>query len=188
MGPVRASGSESTVMFNYSQDYPFERTEGLDAPGLGLLPPVAPSNCPTSYAAAGAATDKHRVHRWVTAPMATGFVSTAESSLTYWTRTVDALSGTGKICVSLHRLDGSGAIVGSALTVPAPSHELSAWPLEASQLQFRFAHSAFTIPAGQRLMLTLSLSNTTLPGGIELLYDHPQYDTVLSVGTTTPIA
>ena len=36
-------------------------------------------------------------------------------------------------------------------------------------------------------MLTLSLANTSLPGGIELLYDHPTYDTVLSVGTTTPL-
>ena len=70
------------------------------------------------------------------------------------------------------------------------THKLSVWPTAAYQAQFAFDHDSatgFTVAAGERLMLTLSLTNATLPGGIELLYDHPQYDTVLQVGTTTPL-
>jgi hypothetical protein len=37
------------------------------------------------------------------------------------------------------------------------------------------------------VLLTLSLTESSLPGGIELLYDHPRYDSMLSVGTTTPL-
>jgi hypothetical protein len=186
MGPVRAPGSETTPMFNYSEDYPFVRTDGLAAPGLGLLPPLAANpSCPASYPAATALTDKHRVHRWLTAPMLATFTSTARSSLTFWTRTVDALAGGGQLCAALHRVDATGAVAAPALATA--THSIGTWPVEASQVQFAFDHTAFSIAAGQRLMLTLSLSNTTLPGGVELLYDHPTYDTVLSVGTTTPL-
>ena len=67
MGTTRAPGDDGTVMFNYSQDYPYARIGGSTAPGLGLLPPLpATPSCPTSYAAGTAAIDKHRVHRWVT--------------------------------------------------------------------------------------------------------------------------
>jgi hypothetical protein len=190
MGPVRAPGTESVAMFNYSTDYPFVRTEGELAPGLALLPPLpAFPSCPTSYTAALAAIEKHRVHRWVTRPMTAPFTATAatpESSLTYWTRTVDQLAGTGEICVRLDKVSSSGVVTKLA----DDTHKLSVWPTAAYQAQFAFDHDSatgFTVAAGERLMLTLSLTNATLPGGIELLYDHPQYDTVLQVGTTTPL-
>jgi type II secretory pathway pseudopilin PulG len=190
MGPVRAPGTETATMFNYSTDYPFVRTEAELAPGLGLLPPLPASpSCPTSYLLATAAIDRHRVHRWVTRPMTAAFTATAatpRSSLTYWTRTVDQLAGSGEICLALHKLSSTGA----ATALATGRHKLSVWPTEAYQAQFIFDHlsaTGFTVAAGERLMLTLSLTNDTLPGGVELLYDHPQYDTVLQVGTTTPL-
>jgi hypothetical protein len=190
MGPTRVTGLAGTVMHNYSQDYPWARTDGAAAPGLGLMPPlVSSASCPTSYGAATALLDKHRVHRWVTRPMPAAFTSTTRSTFTYWTRTVGALPGEGTICVALHKLDAAGAVVGGALATA--THRLSAWPLEATQISFRFDHagapSPFSLAVNERLMLTLSLANTSLLGGIELLYDHPTYDTVLSVGTTTPL-
>jgi hypothetical protein len=191
MGTTRTPGAGDDVMYNYSQDYPFARTGGSAAPGLALLPPlVASPSCPTTYGAVTAALDKHRVHRWVTPAMTTAFTGTTRSTLTFWTRTVDELAGEGTICVSLHKVSSAGAIVGSALATA--THRLSAWPVEANQISFAFNHAGatpapFSLAVGERLMLTLSLANTTLPGGIELLYDHPTYDTVLSVGTTTPL-
>jgi hypothetical protein len=191
MGTTRAPGDGTTVMFNYSEDYPFARTGGSSAPGLGLLPPLpASSSCPTSYTSLTAATDKHRVHRWVTPAMAATFTSTTRSTLTFWTRTIAGLTGEATICVSLHKVSSAGAIVGGALATA--THRLASWPVDANQVSFAFNHAgtppaAFSLTSGQRLMLTLSLANTSLIGGIELLYDHPTYDTVLSVGTTTPL-
>jgi hypothetical protein len=191
MGTTRAPGDATTLMYNYSQDYPYARIGGSSAPGLGLLPPLpASSSCPTSYAAVTAAIDKHRVHRWVTPEMPSTFTSTTRSTLTFWTRTVAGLTGEGTICVSLHKVSSAGAIVGGALATA--THRLASWPVDANQVSFAFNHAGtpaapFSLTSGQRLMLTLSLANTSLPGGIELLYDHPTYDTVLSVGTTTPL-
>jgi hypothetical protein len=192
MGPDRAPGTESDPLFNYSTDYPFARTDGLLAPGLGLLPPLpASASCPTSYLGALAATEKHRVHRWVTRPMSANFIATAatpRSSLIYWTRTVDQLEGVGRICARLDKVNSSGAITGP---LASGTHDpASPWPTEVYQRQFTFNHTntaGFTIAAGERLMLTLSLTNETLPGGVELFYDHSHYDTVLQVGTTTPL-
>jgi hypothetical protein len=189
MGPARTppnpDGTEPP-MFNYSQDYTFERTDDENAPGLALEPPT--SDCPTSYSAA---TDKHRVHRWLTAPMPPGgFTSTTRSAVTVWTRTVNAIAGPAKLCVAMHKVNASGSIIGGPLA--SATHELPGWPVEATQIAFAFNHAGtppatFSLAANERLLLTLSLASSSLPGGIELFYDHPTYDTVLSVGTTTPL-
>jgi hypothetical protein len=190
MGTARAPGTE-IVMHNYSQDYPFARTDGSAAPGLALLPPLAMSpTCPTSYGVATAAEDKHRVHRWLSQKMPATFTSTTQSAMAVWTRTVDALAGEATLCVAMHKVNGSGSVVGGALATA--TQRLSVWPVVATQIQFKFAHAGtppatFSLAANERILLTLSLANTSLPGGVELLYDHPTYDTVLSVGTTTPL-
>ena len=187
MGPARAPGSETAGMYNYSDDV--VRSNGADAPGLALFPPQSAS-CPADYAAAVAATEKHRVHRWVTRPMTTAFTATSatpRSSLTYWTEPADQSASGGELCVALHKVSSSGAVTGPLAT---GRHRLPAWHDQADQVQFAFDHvspSGFTIAAGERLMLTLSLTNDTPAGGIELYYDHSQYDTVLNVGTTTPL-
>jgi hypothetical protein len=187
MGPPRTppnpDGTEP-AMFNYSQDYPFTRTNGLNAPGLALEPPLpAGTNCPITYSAA---TEKHRVHRWLTAPMPAPFTGTTRgSAMTVWTRTVNAQAGEATLCVAMHRVNAAGAVVGGPLATA--THRIASWPLDAAQIGFAFNHSAFSLATTDRLLLTLSLANTSLPGGIELLYDHPTYDTVLSVGTTTPL-
>jgi type II secretory pathway pseudopilin PulG len=191
MGTTRAPGTSTTVMYNYSQDYPFARTGGADAPGLGLLPPlVATPSCPTSYGALTPALDKHRVHRWLTRPLPAPFTSTKRSALTVWTRTVDELPGEATLCVAIHKVSSAGSVIGGALATA--THRIEDWPVEATQVSFAFDHAGtppavFTLAANERLLLTLSLANTSLPGGIELLYDHPTYDTLLSVGTTTPL-
>jgi hypothetical protein len=191
MGPARTptnpDGTEPG-MFNYSRDYPIVRGGGADAPGLGLEPPPAASpSCPTSYSAA---TDKHRVHRWLTAPMPAPFTSTARSAMTVWTRTVNGVAGEATLCVALHKVSAAGAVVGGALATA--THRIESWPVDAAQVSFAFNHSgtpptAFSLATNDRLLLTLSLANSSLPSGIELFYDHPTYDTVLSVGTTTPL-
>jgi type II secretory pathway pseudopilin PulG len=190
MGTARAPGTE-IVMHNYSQDYPFARTDGSAAPGLALLPPLAPSpDCPTSYDAATAAVDKHRVHRWLSTKMPAAFTGTTQSAMAVWTRTVDELAGEATLCVAMHKVDAAGSVVGGPLATA--TQRLSVWPVAATQVQFKFAHAgtppaAFSLAADERILLTLSLANTSLIGGVELLYDHPTYDTVLSVGTTTPL-
>jgi type II secretory pathway pseudopilin PulG len=190
MGTDRAPATE-IVMHNYSQDYPFARTGGSAAPGLALLPPLAVSPpCPTSYGVLTAAVDKHRVHRWLSPKMPAAFTSTTQSAMAVWTRTVDALAGAATLCVAMHKVNAAGSVVGGALATA--TQRLSVWPVLATQVQFKFAHAgtppaAFSLAADERILLTLSLANTSLPGGVELLYDHPTYDTVLSVGTTTPL-
>jgi hypothetical protein len=200
MGPARTptnpDGTEP-AMFDYSLDYPDDpvvRTGGAEASGLGLRPPTSSPSCPTGYAASTATDDKHRVHRWLTAPMpvAFTFTSTTRSAMTVWTRAVAGIAGEATLCVAMHKVSAAGQVVGGPLATA--THRIESWPTgdDATQISFAFNHSgtppaAFSLTAGERLLLTLSLANSSLPGGIELFYDHPTYDTVLSVGTTTPL-
>jgi len=176
------AATTQTQAFDFSTDLPVARG-AAPAAGLGLLPPEAGQpSCPTAYTILRAATDKHRVHRWVTPAMASTFTSTDRSAMTLWTRATAAAAGEATFCVSLHKVDGL-----LATPITSVTFRVERWPQDRSQLAFTFQHPAFSLAAGQRLMLTLSLATGSLPAGIELFYDDPIYDTVLSVGTTTPL-
>jgi hypothetical protein len=188
IGAPAGSGGVQPPVYNYSGDYPFARTGGAAAPGLALeAPPAGAADCPTSYPSASAATDKHRVHRWASTRMPGAFTSTTRSALTVWTGTVGGLQGEATLCVALHRLSSADAIVGGALATATHRIAVPSWPQQATQVAFAFDHAAFSLAANERLLLTLSLARSSLPSGIELLYDHPIHDSVLSVGTTTPL-
>jgi hypothetical protein len=61
------------------------------------------------------------------------------------------------------------------------------WPSSTNPVlrTFTFHHGTFSFAAGERLLLTVSLIDST--GDINIVYDHPTYPSVLTVETTTPI-
>ena len=171
-------------LYDYSTDFPGTRTDPM---GLALQPPpAAAADCPTSYSSSFA-TEKHRVHRWATASMPVAFTGDTRSALSVWTRTVNAAAGEATLCAALHKVGATGTVATPALATATHRIAVPSWPTEASQVSFAFDHPAFSLAVGERLMLTVSLTRNSLPGGIELLYDHPSFDSVLSVGTTTPL-
>jgi len=133
------------------------------------------------------ATWKPRVHSWATAPFASTFTSPedgADVGLTVYVESATGTAGqTGKLCVTLRRMDANGDL--SALrTVASPT---LAWPSSTNPAArtVTFHTGSFSFAAGQRLLLTVSLIDSS--GDINIVYDHPTYGSVLTVETTTPI-
>jgi type II secretory pathway pseudopilin PulG len=133
------------------------------------------------------ATWKPRVHSWATRPFASAFISPDDGSDTALSVYVESATGTanqtGRLCLTLRRMDASGGL--SPIRTVASATQT--WPSSTNPTlrTFTFHHGAFSIPAGERLVLTVSLIDST--GDINIVYDHPTYPSVLTVETTTPI-
>jgi hypothetical protein len=129
-------------------------------------------------------TDPTVVHRWATpaflAPFSTPTTG-ARTGFSLVSRTLSGLSGEVTVCVRLH------AMSAPATRLAAGSYTLAQWPSEPESVAFVLKHEAFTIAAGDRLVLTVSLTSTSQQD-LELRYDHPDDRTFISVATTTPLS
>lgn len=182
-------GSGPALPYDYSTDVGSPsrtRMRGLGLNNFG-------SSCVIGYEADSAenptqvATWKPRVHTWATRPFASAFTSPADGSdtaLSVYTESATGTAGqTGRLCLTLRRQDASGGL--SLIRTVASATQT--WPSGANPAltTFTFHHGAFSLAAGERLLLTVSLIDST--GDINLVYDHPSYASVLTVETTTPI-
>jgi Tfp pilus assembly protein PilV len=138
------------------------------------------SSCPTSYSDPA---DSSKIHTWATAPFATAFktpTSGARTALTAWSRTVDGVAAGATLCLTMRSFSNPNTILAST------TYTLAQWPTDFQPVSFAFDHSAFTVAAGDRLLLTLSVQATS-GSDIEIVYDHPDDRSFLTVTTTTPL-
>jgi hypothetical protein len=176
MDAAPAPDGDGVPMLDYSSD--LVRT----APA-GLALRRFSTGCPVSYADADAATQRWSIHTWATPAFASAFstpVSGAASAFSFWTNSVDGAPGGATLCLTLRAAGQPGTALASA------AYTLQSWPTTPTQLSFRIDHQPFTIAAGDRLLLTVSVRSTS-DNDIELLYDNPGRRTFLSVATTTPL-
>ena len=96
-------------------------------------------------------------------------------TLTLWTQTADALEAPGQLCATVWRA-GTGEILGTA------DYRLQAWPGTPTQLAVSFDLARAVVPAGERLMVTLRTPSDS-GSDLLLLYDHPGYQSSLTVTT-----
>ena len=64
------------------------------------------------------------------------------------------------------------------------------WPNEGctwERLPMSVGAAPYTIPAGDRLGLAVSLESKNTPADIPIIYDHPKYASRIEVDTNTPI-
>lgn len=143
--------------------------------GLGLRRSSA--TCPTTGS-------KFEVHTWATAPLPLAFTVVGRSALSVHTRTVGGVAGGATLCATL-RAQTAGLVT---TTVATTTYHLDAWPTEDTPIAFAFDNlSVPAIALGGRLLLTVSLRASATGPDIELLYDHPDQRSVLTVSTTTPL-
>jgi ectoine hydroxylase-related dioxygenase (phytanoyl-CoA dioxygenase family) len=130
-------------------------------------------------------TDPTVVHRWATPAFATPFstpTTGARTGFSFVSRTLSGMSGEVTVCVRLH------AMSKPATRLAAGSYTLTQWPTEPESVAFVLQdHAAFELAAGDRLVLTVSLTSTSQQD-LELRYDHPDDRTFISVATTTPLS
>jgi prepilin-type N-terminal cleavage/methylation domain-containing protein len=153
------------------------------------------------YVPTGTTIPASQVHRWVTDPMATSFVMTEKVTIEFYTRALINEFSAGKLCVYIYKRHETGTppvatdtlltnTVGATpyWTYTRPQSE--PWPDEWTKvrLTMNFNGAPYTIPAGDRLGLALSVERSETPDdGLSFMYDHPLYPSRIEVDTSTPI-
>ena len=130
------------------------------------------------YTVDEAARRKRSVHTWATPPSTAAWetaVTAGRGTLTFWTQTASAAESPGRLCAVVWRA-GTGEILGST------DYRLPTWPARPAQLAVSFDVSHATVPAGERLMLTLRTPSDS-GADLLLLYDHAGYQSSLSMTT-----
>lgn len=156
------------------------------------------------YVPAGTTNPESQVHRWVTDPMAVPFTMTQRATLEFYTRTLGDALHSGTLCVYLF----SRQETGTAPNIVATDTQLTdksggtpywiyrpggngLWPSGAwtrVRLTMNFSRAPYTIAAGNRLGVALSVERSNTPAdAIPIMYDHPDYPTRVEVETSTPI-
>lgn len=181
--------------YNYSTGFPTQLTPETSR-GIQLVRQEA-TGC--NYTPTGP-EPQWQIHRWVTQPIPSaltkGFRMNGKVTLRFFTRTLNNLPYSGKLCVYLF-LRNESVIPPSdtLLTVKsAPSQTYwsfvdSTWPQSSwseEKLEMNFS-GPVDVPIGHRLGVAISLERALSGNAIGFLYDHPKYRTRLEVETTTPM-
>jgi prepilin-type N-terminal cleavage/methylation domain-containing protein len=177
-------GSSSTPLYDYSSDLSEDRPGGLAMIHRG-------TTCDTSYAASNATSatvpNEWSIHAWNTNPFASTFHLSGQVTMSLFTTTIGGAAGRGVVCASLvDRQVVNGVRQDRALG--SFVYDLSSWPTSPRRLTFTFDLSqAQDVAAGHRLVLVLQAKGESDNDPV-LLYDHPDYPSLLEVATSTPLA
>jgi prepilin-type N-terminal cleavage/methylation domain-containing protein len=183
LGLQPPTGNSSTPIYEYSQDLAGDYLGGLAMMRNG-------SSCRSSYSSGQASLltepNKWGVHAWSTPEFESDFDLIGRATVSIYTQTLGGGSGRGVLCATLlDRLESGG--VPSNTTIASTTYDVSAWPSTPRRLSFTFTVSPqYAVADGHRLVLVLHLRGESAQD-IAILYDHPSYQSLLEVETTTPI-
>ena len=151
------------------------------------------------YTPVGTTNPESQVHRWVTDPMAESFVLNGSVTLEVFTQSINKAQSSGKLCIYLFKRHETGAppvatdtmLTNSLGATPYWTYlESPIWTTELKPkiLTMTFSGAPYTIPAGDRLGVALSVERQSTPAdALSFMYDHPQAPTRIEVDTSTPI-
>lgn len=182
-------------MYDYADDFYLEPTPDTDK-GVQIL---RDDTVGCNYTPTGSTNKEAKVHRWVTDPMAEDFTMVEKATLEFYTRTLNDAAYNGQLCIYLFRRDETEAgFTDTRLT--DKSTGLSYWTYspggtgwwagkwELVRQTMTFNSSPYTIPAGDRLGVALSVERSKTTGdALAIMYEHPEFPTRIEVDTNTPI-
>ena len=134
--------------------------------------------------------------------MADDFKMTETVTIEFYTRSLNDSLHTGTLCVYLYKRheEGSPLVATDTLLTKKSAgdpywtytpEESGFWPRNLwtkVRLTMAFNEAPYTIPAGDRLGVALSVDPANTPAdAIPIMYDHPNYPTRIEVDTSTPI-
>lgn len=199
LGPPPDPAPEDLALpleFDYSNNYPGGLTAETSR-GIQLRKQDA-TGC--NYVPTGT-EPQWKAHRWVTAPIPSslpeGFRMNGKVTLKFFTRALNDVAYTGKLCVYLFlRHETPTKAEDTLLKVKtSPSQDYwtlvkSPWPRGAwteEKFEMNF-NGPVNVPIGDRLGIAISLERSITSGdAIGFLYDHPKWATRIEVDTTTPL-
>ena len=191
-------GSKDDPIFDYQNDPPNTTADA----GI-QLGPEAQATAQCKWGAAGSTDPQTRFHVWMSDAVdpqriyGNGpFQLNGPVSLSFFSRTVGLTSFPGKICIWLFSRNAGkgsspnifdGTLNAPTWTWPAPG----TWPNDYGDpneppvaLVASTDIGPHKVNPNQRLGLAISVTPST-QGALELMYDHPQFPSVLSVSTST---
>ncbi|HEX7278067.1 MAG TPA: type II secretion system protein [Solirubrobacterales bacterium] len=183
------------VEYDYADDFYLEPTPDNDK-GLQIL---RDDSVGCNYEPKGTTNKEAKVHRWLTDPMTTAFKMTGKFTLEFFTRTITSAGYAGQLCVYLfRRSENASSFTDTFLTDKAKGFTYwsyipagGTWPSvkwKQVRLPLEFNSSPYTIAAGERLGLALSVERAgTFGDALAIMYDHPELPSRLEIDTTTPI-
>jgi hypothetical protein len=190
-------GSKDDPFFDYQSDSPGTGKEGIQ------LWPETQGTPQCKWGAAGSTDPQTRFHVWMSDEIdpqrvyGNGpFQLNGPVSLSFFSKTVGPTSFPGKICIWLFSQTRGGGSAPKILdgTPDAPTWTWQApgsWPNDFGDpneppvaLVTSTDIGQQQVPPNSRLGLAISVTPST-PGPLELMYDHPQFPSVLSVDTST---
>jgi type II secretory pathway pseudopilin PulG len=183
----------SPPVYEYSEDYSGQITSPETAKGIQIVP-ADTGGCQFELKKLGETIPQWQIHRWVTDPLPFDFTLAGNATLDFFTRSLNELHYTGELCVYLFDRHEEGSppeaydevLPGAENTYSG--EENGQWPrIEWTEERVPMSFEEFTIPAGDRLGVALSVNGNSDPGAIPILYDHPNYRTRIEVETPTPL-
>lgn len=191
------NATRSPVPGSYTGSFDFSTDVLTQAPpDEGLQVPVQPKQC--EYAPSRS-TAGVQVHRWMTAPVTSGdFVVDGTASLSLYSKTINNAVHTAKLCVWLFvreptnnggeadNLINDTANGAPYFTYSSGQSNWNSGPGWGEAYQIPLAFNEVRLEPGDRLGLALAVDVAGTPGeAVQFRYDHPTYDSVLQVYTTT---
>jgi hypothetical protein len=184
MGTVPPPGNTSTPIFEYSADLAGDYLGGLAMMRKGT---TCRSSYSTSDASNTAVPNKWAVHAWTTPEFDAEFVLSGRATVSIWTETLGDVSGRGFMCATLIERRVSGGGTPSDTVLASTTYDVSAWPASPRRLSFTFTvPQPADIDEDRQLVLVLHLREESAQD-VALLYDHPSYQSLLEIETTTPL-
>jgi type II secretory pathway pseudopilin PulG len=184
---------DDPAIYDYATD--LEPTSGPDDDeGLQVVTQGTSDGCSYSGGTGGTGIPAQRVHRWVTPLIShfpvTSFVASGTATVELYLRSLGGAQHAARICTYLFRRTGESG--GTATDVVFDSDSFLTSPQlsdEWTRYRFSLTFPATTIASTARLGLAISVDRSGTPADtIQILYDHPDFQSRLEVVTSTPVS
>jgi hypothetical protein len=133
------------------------------------------------------------VHRWATPPIATfpvtQFAMTGTASLVLYAKSLGGAQHSGRICTYLYKRTSESGGVATDTLIDTEAFSVAQVPPTWSSFSRTLTFPSTTITSTQRLVLAISVDRNGTPADtVQVLYDHPDFQSRLEVITSTPLS
>jgi hypothetical protein len=182
---------DDPAIYDYATD--LEPSSGADNDqGVQLVRNPSTDGC--FYSGGSGGNPWQRVHRWVTPRISvypvTSFVLTGTTTLELYLRSLGGAQHDARVCTYLFKRTGESG--GSATDVIIDSDSFLASPQlsdEWTRYRFSLTFPGTTLATTERLGVAISVNRSGTPADtVQVLYDHPNFQSRLEVVTSTPIS
>lgn len=176
-------------VLDYATD--LEPTSGPDNDeGLQIVRQSA-NGC--SYDGGSGGSQQQKVHRWVTPRISvfpvTSFTMSGSATLELYLRSLGGAQHSGRICTYLFRRTSEDGGVATDVVFDSDTFSVGTWPTNWDRVRIPLTFAPTTIDDTERLGVAISIERGGTPADtVQVLYDHPAWQSRLEVVTTTPLS